>query len=114
MVEENKRSSRKYERPWEKCTTVLNATDCRRAWSFSNWEYVHGMVNVDDEEDEFYDIKDNSMRRKNNEQTTLLVQCGCPTVDELAMNAFEEDNKLHNTKKMKKAVGTRARKSMKK
>ena len=98
--------------PWEKCSTVLNTTDCGRAWSFRDWEYVHGVVNVDDDdEDEFYDIKDNNRRRKNNEQMTLLVQCGCPTVDKLAMDAFEADHKLH---KKKKAGGRRARKRMKK
>ena len=64
-------------------------------------------------EDEFYDIKDNIMRRMNNEETTLLAQCGCPTVDKFAMDAFEADHKLHNYNKKKKAVGIRARKTMK-
>jgi hypothetical protein len=62
-------------------------------------------------EDEFYDIKDNIMRRMNNEETTLLAQCGCPTGDKFAMDAFEADHKLH---KKKKAGGIRARKRMKK
>jgi len=96
--------------PWAKCATVLG-TDCRNGWSFQSWEAVHGVVNVD-EEDEFYDINDLRRNNVDFEQTPLLVQCGCPTVDKLAVDAFEADHKLHNTKRKK--AGSRGQKRMKK
>lgn len=98
--------------PWEKCSSVLNRDS---AWRFQNWEEVHGVVNVDDlDDDEFCDIENSKRRNTTNEddeQMTLLVQCGCPTVDKLAMDEFEMDHKLNNTKKKKKAG--RGRKRMK-
>ena len=96
--------------PWAKCASVLD-NDCRNRWSFQNWEAFHGVVNVDDE-DEFYDTDDLRRNNVDFEQTPLLVQCGCPTVDKLAADAFEADHKLHNNKRKK--AGSRGQKRMRK